>query len=147
MSRIVYVLNGPNLNLLGKRQPEIYGHETLADVEAECRRVGAELGLEIRFHQSNAEFQIIDWIHEARESAGGIVINPAALTHTSVAILDALNACDVPIIEVHISNVHKREAFRHHSYVSLAASGVIAGFGTQGYPLALQRLARLIGGA
>ena len=144
MSHLVYVLNGPNLNLLGKRQPAIYGHETLADVEAECRRVGAELGLEIRFHQSNAEHQIIDWIHEARETAGGIVINPAAFTHTSVAILDALNTCECPIIEVHISNVHKREAFRHHSYVSLVASGVIAGFGTQGYPLALQRLARLI---
>ena len=135
MSRIVYVLNGPNLNLLGKRQPHIYGHETLADVEAECRRTAAELALEIVFHQSNREYEIIDWIHEARERAGGIVINPAAFTHTSVAILDALNACDIPIIEVHISNVHKREAFRHHSYVSTVASGVIAGFGTQGYPL------------
>jgi 3-dehydroquinate dehydratase-2 len=144
MSRIVYVLNGPNLNLLGKRQPHIYGHETLADVEAECRRTAAELALEIVFHQSNREYEIIDWIHDARERAGGIVINPAAFTHTSVAILDALNACDIPIIEVHISNVHKREAFRHHSYVSTVASGVIAGFGTQGYPLALQRLARLI---
>lgn len=144
MSRIVYVLNGPNLNLLGKRQPHIYGHETLADVEAECRRTAAELALEIVFHQSNREYEIIDWIHEARERAGGIVINPAAFTHTSVAILDALNACDIPIIEVHISNVHRREAFRHHSYVSTVASGVIAGFGTQGYPLALQRLARLI---
>jgi 3-dehydroquinate dehydratase II len=144
MSRIVYVLNGPNLNLLGKRQPHLYGHETLADVEAECRRTAAELALEIVFHQSNREYEIIDWIHEARERAGGIVINPAAFTHTSVAILDALNACDIPIIEVHISNVHKREAFRHHSYVSTVASGVIAGFGTQGYPLALQRLARLI---
>jgi 3-dehydroquinate dehydratase-2 len=144
MSRLVYVLNGPNLNLLGKRQPKIYGYETLADVEAECRRIGAELKLEIEFHQSNAEFQIIDWIHEARERAGGIVINPAAFTHTSVAILDALNTCEFPIIEVHISNVHKREPFRHHSYVSSVASGVIAGFGTQGYPLALQRLARLI---
>jgi 3-dehydroquinate dehydratase II len=144
MSRIVYVLNGPNLNLLGKRQPHIYGHETLADVEAECRRVAAETRLEIEFRQSNAEFQLIDWIHEARERAGGIVINPAAFTHTSVAILDALNTCEFPIIEVHISNVHKREAFRHHSYVSLVATGVIAGFGTQGYPLALRRLARLI---
>jgi 3-dehydroquinate dehydratase-2 len=144
MSRIVYVLNGPNLNLLGKRQPKIYGHETLADVEAECRRIAAELRLEIEFRQSNAEFQLIDWIHEARERAGGIVINPAAFTHTSVAILDALNTCEFPIIEVHISNVHRREAFRHHSYVSMVASGVIAGFGTQGYPLALQRLARLI---
>ncbi|WP_207481940.1 type II 3-dehydroquinate dehydratase [Arenibaculum pallidiluteum] len=143
-SRIVYVLNGPNLNLLGKRQPAIYGHETLADVEAECRRVGAELRLEIEFRQSNAEHQIIDWIHEARERAAGIVINPAAFTHTSVAILDALNTCDFPIIEVHISNVHRREAFRHHSYVSAVASGVIAGFGTQGYSMGLQRMARLI---
>ncbi|KPL54169.1 3-dehydroquinate dehydratase [Prosthecomicrobium hirschii] len=143
MSRLVFVLNGPNLNLLGKRQPHIYGYETLADIEAECRRVGAELGLDIRFHQSNAEHQIIDWIHEARETAAGIVINPAAYTHTSVAILDALSTCEFPIIEVHISNVHKRESFRHHSYVSLVASGVIAGFGTQGYPLALQRLAKL----
>ena len=147
MSRIVYVLNGPNLNLLGKRQPAIYGHETLADVEAECRRAAAELQLEIEFRQSNAEFQIIDWIHEARERAGGIVINPAAFTHTSVAILDALNAFDAPVIEVHISNVHKREPFRHHSYVSTVAAGVIAGFGTQGYTLALQRMARLIDGA
>jgi 3-dehydroquinate dehydratase II len=144
MSRIVYVLNGPNLNLLGKRQPKIYGYETLADVEAECRRAATELRLEIEFRQSNAEFQLIDWIHEARERASGIVINPAAFTHTSVAILDALNACEFPIIEVHISNVHRREAFRHHSYVSMVASGVIAGFGTQGYSLALQRLACLI---
>jgi 3-dehydroquinate dehydratase-2 len=145
MSRLVFVLNGPNLNLLGKRQPQIYGHETLADVEARCRAVAAELELELRFHQSNREYEIIDWIHEARERAGGIVINPAAFTHTSVAILDALNACDLPIIEVHISNVHRREAFRHHSYVSLAATGVIAGCGTQGYELALTRLARLLG--
>ena len=144
MSRIVYVLNGPNLNLLGKRQPHIYGHETLADVEAECRRTAADLALEIVFHQSNREYEIIDWIHEARERAGGIVINPAAFTHTSVAILDALATCEFPIIEVHISNVHKREEFRRHSYVSAVASGVIAGFGTQGYPLALQRVARLI---
>ncbi len=144
MSRTVYVLNGPNLNLLGKRQPAIYGHETLADVEAECRRVAGECGLEIEFRQSNAEHQLIDWIHEARERAAGIVINPAAYTHTSVAILDALSACEFPIIEVHISNVHRREAFRHHSYVSLAATGVIAGFGTQGYSLALQRLGRLL---
>jgi 3-dehydroquinate dehydratase-2 len=144
MSRLVYVLNGPNLNLLGKRQPAIYGHETLADVEAECRRVAGEHRLDLRFHQSNREYEIIDWIHEAREAAGGIVINPAAFTHTSVAILDALNACDFPIIEVHISNVHRREPFRHHSYVSGVASGVIAGFGTQGYVFAIQRLARLI---
>ena len=144
MSRIVFVLNGPNLNLLGKRQPHIYGHETLADVEHDCRALAKNLKLEIRFHQSNREYEIIDWIHAAREEAGGIVINPAAFTHTSVAILDALNACDFPIFEVHISNVHRRESFRHHSYVSLRADGVIAGLGTQGYGLALQRLARLI---
>jgi 3-dehydroquinate dehydratase-2 len=144
MSRIVYVLNGPNLNLLGKRQPHIYGHETLADVERECRALAIDLDLELRFHQSNREYEIIDWIHEARDCAGGIAINPAAFTHTSVAILDALNTFDSPVIEVHISNVHKREEFRHKSFVSLRADGVIAGFGTQGYLLALRRLARLI---
>jgi len=144
MSRVVYVLNGPNLNLLGKRQPHIYGHETLADVEAQCRALGEELGLEIRFHQSNREYEIIDWIHEARDIAGGIVINPAAFTHYSVAILDALNTFDHPVIEVHISNVHKREEFRHHSFVSSRADGVIAGFGTQGYLLGLRRVAKLI---
>ena len=143
MSPLVYVLNGPNLNLLGKRQPEIYGRETLADVEAACRAIAAELGLELRFHQSNREYELIDWIHEAREGAAGLAINPAAFTHTSVAILDALKACEFPVIEVHISNVHAREAFRHHSYVSLRADGVIAGCGTQGYELALRRLARL----
>jgi 3-dehydroquinate dehydratase-2 len=143
MSRVVYVLNGPNLNLLGKRQPHIYGHETLADVEADCRKIAGELGLELRFHQSNREYQLIDWIHEAREIASGIVINPAAFTHTSVAILDALNTFEGAVLEVHISNVHKREAFRHHSYVSLRADGVIAGLGTQGYALALRRLAHL----
>jgi 3-dehydroquinate dehydratase-2 len=144
MSRLVYILNGPNLNLLGKRQPQIYGHETLADVEADCRELAEELRLEIRFHQSNREYELIDWIHEARETAGGIVINPAAFTHTSVAILDALNTFEPPVIEVHISNVHKREAFRHHSYVSMRADGVIAGLGTQGYQLALRHVARLI---
>src|ERR1700730_4517586 len=142
MNRIAYVLNGPNLNLLGKRQPYIYGQETLADVEADCRRVAGELGLELRFHQSNREYEIIDWIHEARETAGGIVINPAAFTHTSVAILDALNTFEGVVIEVHISNVHKREEFRHHSFVSGRADGVIAGFGTQGYTLGLQRIAK-----
>ena len=144
MSRVVYVLNGPNLNLLGKRQPQIYGHETLTDVERDCRKLTDELGLELRFHQSNREYEIIDWIHEAREIAGGLAINPGAFTHTSVVILDALNTFDPPVIEVHISNVHKRESFRHHSYVSLRADGVIAGLGTQGYQLALRRLARLI---
>ncbi len=144
MSRIVYVINGPNLNLLGKRQPEVYGHETLADVEAECRRVGSAFGQDVRFHQSNAEHQIIDWIQEARGCAAGIVINPAAYSHTSLAIPDALRTCECPIIEVHISNIHQREAFRHHSYVSAVASGVIAGCGTQGYALALRRLSRLL---
>jgi 3-dehydroquinate dehydratase II len=144
---IVVVLNGPNLNLLGKREPEIYGRETLADVEADCHRLGKELGLSIEFHQSNREYELIDWIHGARERAAGIVINPAAFTHTSIAILDALNAFEGPIMEVHISNVHKREPFRHHSYVSGVASGVIVGCGTQGYTLALQRIAKLIGTA
>lgn len=141
----VYVLNGPNLNLLGQRQPEIYGSTTLADVERDCRALGAELGLEIAFHQSNHEGAIIDLIHEARRSAQAIVINPAAFTHTSVAILDALNAFDGPVIEVHISNVHKRESFRHHSYVSLRAEGVIAGLGIHGYLLALRHVAKLVG--
>jgi 3-dehydroquinate dehydratase-2 len=144
VSKLVFVLNGPNLNLLGKRQPEIYGRETLADVEASCRAAAAGAGLEMRFHQSNREYEIIDWIHEAREIASGVVINPAAFTHTSVAILDALNAFEGPVIEVHLSNVHKREPFRHHSYVSLRADGVIAGLGVQGYALALQRVASLI---
>jgi shikimate dehydrogenase len=143
---IVYVLNGPNLNLLGKRQPEVYGHETLADVETECRRVAGDLDLAVEFRQTNAEHQLIDWIHEARERASGIVINPAAFTHTSVAVLDALYAVDFPIFEVHISNIHCREEFRHHSFVSRVATGVICGFGTQGYCLAIERLARLIRG-
>ena len=144
MSRLVYVLNGPNLNLLGKRQPHIYGLETLADVERDCRALATEMKLELRFHQSNREYELIDWIHEAREIAGGIVMNPAAFTHTSVAILDALNTFDAPMIEIHISNVHKREEFRHHSFISGRADGVIAGFGTQGYLLALRRIALLI---
>jgi 3-dehydroquinate dehydratase II len=143
MSRLVYVLNGPNLNLLGKRQPHIYGAETMADVEAACRKTAAELKLDIRYHQSNREYELIDWIHEARETACGIVINPGAFTHTSVAILDALNAFDGPVMEVHISQVHKREAFRHHSYVSHRSDGIIVGCGTQGYLMGLMRIARL----
>lgn len=140
----VFILNGPNLNLLGKREPQIYGHETLADVEADCRRLAAELGLEVRFHQSNREYELVDWIHEAREAAAAIIINPAAFTHYSIAILDALKMCDCPIIEVHISNVHQREEFRHHSHVSAVAKGVMAGFGTHGYQLALRHVARLL---
>ena len=140
----VYILNGPNLNLLGQRQPEIYGSTTLADVEGDCRTLGRELGVEIVFFQSNHEGAIIDMIHEARQNAQAIIINPAAFTHTSESILDALNTFDGPVIEVHISNVHKRESFRHHSYVSLRADAVMAGFGTHGYALALRHAARLI---
>ncbi|MDK9696058.1 MAG: type II 3-dehydroquinate dehydratase [Siculibacillus sp.] len=144
MSRLIYVLNGPNLNLLGKRQPEIYGADTLVDVERDVRAVAVEFGLDVRFHQSNREYELIDWIHEARETAAGIIINPGAFTHTSVAILDALNAFDGFVLECHISNVHKRESFRHHSYVSLRADGVMAGFGVQGYALCVRRMAHLI---
>jgi 3-dehydroquinate dehydratase II len=142
MKSKIYVLNGPNLNLLGQRQPEIYGRETLTDVDARCRAACSE-GLEIRFLQSNHEGQIIDWIHEARGDGAGIVINPAAFTHTSVAILDALNAFEGPVFEVHISNVHRRESFRHHSYVSLRADGVIAGLGIEGYEAAVRRVCSL----
>jgi 3-dehydroquinate dehydratase II len=144
MSRSVFVINGPNLNLLGKREPHIYGTQTLADVEADCTRLAAQLKLQLEFRQSNAEHQLIDWIQEARERAAGIVINPASLSHTSIGILDALAACAFPIIEVHISNIHKRETFRHHSHVSGVAAGVIVGCGTQGYQLALQRIAALL---
>ena len=143
MTKTIFLLNGPNLNLLGKRQPEIYGHETLADVEAECAAIAAKSALKLRFHQSNREYEIIDWIHEARTTAAGIIINPGAFTHTSIAILDALNAFEGKVLEVHISNVHKRESFRHHSYVSLRADGVIAGFGVNGYALAMQHMAKL----
>ena len=144
MNRTVFVLNGPNLNLLGLRQPEIYGRQTLADIAAGLHTLAATLDLVVRFEQSNREYEIIDWIHDARQNAGGIVINPAAFTHTSVAILDALMAFDGPVIEVHISNIHRREAFRHHSYVSSRADGVIAGFGTEGYAMALRRMATLL---
>ena len=146
MPRQILVLNGPNLNLLGQRQPEVYGRETLADVERACTALADELGVAVEFRQSNHEGQLIDWIHAARGTAAGIVINPAAYTHTSVALLDALSAFDGPVIEVHISNVHKREDFRHHSFVSLRADGVIAGCGTEGYLLALRRVASLTGG-
>ncbi len=145
LMKTIYLLNGPNLNLLGKRQPEIYGHETLADVERDCTALAQDLGLELQAFQSNHEGEIIDKIHEARDKAAAIVINPGAFTHTSVAILDALNAFDGAVIEVHISNVHKRETFRHHSYVSLRAEGVIAGLGTEGYKAAIRRVAQLVG--
>lgn len=141
----VYILNGPNLNLLGQRQPEIYGHETLEDVGEACATLAEDLHLSIRFHQSNHEGVLVDWVQEARGQVAGIIINPGAYSHTSVAILDALNAFDGPVLEVHISNIHKREAFRHHSFVSTRAEGVIAGFGTEGYLLALRRMANLLG--
>ena len=144
MTPKIVILNGPNLNLLGKRQPEIYGPETLADVEARCRTLAGELGLDLDFLQSNAEHVLIDWIQEARELAQGLIINPAAYSHTSIAIMDALKMCEFPILEVHISNIHAREAFRHHSHVSAIAAGVIAGFGTHGYLLALLHMAHLI---
>lgn len=144
MAATVYVLNGPNLNLLGQRQPEIYGKDTLADIEAACRGLAGELGLELVFRQSNHEGQLVDWIQEARERADALIINPAGFTTTSIAILDALLACSIPILEVHLSNIHKRESFRQHSYVSLAATGVIAGCGSHGYLLALRHAARLL---
>ena len=140
--KTIEVLNGPNLNLLGKRQPEIYGADTLDDVAGLCRAVAGD-GFAIRQRQSNHEGQLVDWIHEAREDACGIVLNAGAYTHTSVAILDALNTFDGPVIEVHISQVHKREAFRHRSYVSMRADGVIAGLGIEGYAAAVRRICQL----
>ena len=146
MTRLVTILNGPNLNLLGKRQPEIYGSQTLDDVAKAAAALGAELGLTTELKQSNHEGELVEMIHQARETSAAIIINPAAYTHTSVAILDALHTFEGPVIEVHISNVHKRESFRHHSYVSLRADGVIAGLGTEGYLLALRRVATLLKG-
>ncbi len=145
MRRHVLVLNGPNLNLLGLREPEIYGRETLADVEALCRAEAAALGLTAAFLQSNAEHALIDAVQDARATADAVVINPGGYTHTSVALLDALNAFAGPVIEVHVSQLHRREAFRRQSYVSLRADAVIAGCGAQGYPLALRRVATLLG--
>ena len=140
----ILVLNGPNLNMLGVRQPEIYGRETLGDIEAACRERGEELGLAVDFRQSNHEGDLVDWIQEARDSADGIVINAGALSHTSVAVLDALLASELPIIEVHLSNIYTRDSFRHHSYVSGAARGVICGLGPFGYLCALEALKRLL---
>ena len=142
----VYVLNGPNLNMLGLREPGIYGHETLADVEKAVRRHAGALGLAVEFRQSNHEGDLVTWIQEAREKACGILLNAGALTHTSVAILDALNAAELPAIEVHLSNVFRREAFRHHSYVSLGSVGVICGFGPASYLLAIDGLSRILAG-
>ncbi|MBF9029065.1 type II 3-dehydroquinate dehydratase [Rhodobacterales bacterium HKCCE3408] len=146
MTQTILLLNGPNLNLLGQRQPEIYGSATLADVEEMCRALLPE-GMALDARQSNHEGALVDWIQEARSGMAGIIINPGAYSHTSVAILDALNAYDGPVIEVHISNIHKREPFRHHSYVSRRADAVIAGLGTEGYAAATRRLVGMLSGS
>lgn len=142
MVKRILVINGPNLNMLGTRQPEVYGHDTLETIEAACAAVGARVGLEVDFRQSNTEGEIVDWIQEARTAHAGVIINAGAYTHTSVAILDALLAVDAPVIEVHLSNIHQRDEFRHNSYVSKAALGMICGLGAHGYELALEALAR-----
>jgi 3-dehydroquinate dehydratase II len=145
-SKTIYVLNGPNLNLLGTREPELYGRATLADVDKLCRATAKQFGLEVEFRQSNHEGEIIDWIHEARaDKAAALVINPAGFTTTSISILDALYTLEAPVVEVHITNIHARESFRQHSYVSLAARAVICGFGIEGYALAIKGIAALIG--
>jgi 3-dehydroquinate dehydratase-2 len=143
-SPTILVLNGPNLNMLGMREPEIYGRETLGDIEEACREHGHRLGLTIDFRQSNLEGELVTWIQEARGTADGILINAGAYTHTSVALLDALRLAELPVIEVHLSNIFLREAFRHHSYISLVAKGVICGFGGHGYVLALDAVSRLL---
>ncbi|GAA1404665.1 3-dehydroquinate dehydratase [Glutamicibacter uratoxydans] len=145
-SRTILLLNGPNLNLLGTREPDIYGRDTLADVEQLARETAEELGFELKALQSNHEGVLLDAIHEARGTAAGIVINPGAFTHTSIALADAISGVSLPAIEVHISNVHQREAFRHHSYISPVASSIIIGAGVNGYKLAVQQLAHLISG-
>jgi len=144
-AKTILVLNGPNLNLLGSREPAIYGHETLADIEKACRARAQSLGLALDFRQSNHEGVLIDWVQQGRGKAAGIVINPAGLGHSSVALLDSLLASELPVIEVHLSNIFRREAFRRHSFVSEAARGVICGLGAQGYLLALEALADILG--
>jgi 3-dehydroquinate dehydratase-2 len=136
----IYVLNGPNLNMLGLREPSIYGAETLQDVERTCRTHAASLGIDIDFRQTNAEGELVGWIQEARDKSSAIALNAGALTHTSIALHDALRAVDVPSVELHLSNVHKREAFRHHSYIASAVNGVICGFGVNSYTLAISAL-------
>ncbi len=145
-SPVILVLNGPNLNMLGVRQPEIYGRATLGDIEAACRERAEALGLTVDFRQSNIEGELVAWLHEARDVADGIVVNAGAYTHTSIALLDALMICELPVIEVHISNIFAREEFRHHSYISRAAQGVICGLGPDGYLYALDALARILRG-
>lgn len=146
MPKPIFVLNGPNLNLLGVREPSIYGAETLADVQRRTEARAKTLGLSVDFRQSNLEGELVTWIQEARDKASGIILNAGAYTHTSVAILDALNAAEKPVIELHLSNVFRRESFRHHSYVSAAAQGVICGFGPKGYELAVEAMADLLAG-
>jgi 3-dehydroquinate dehydratase II len=140
----VFVLNGPNLNLLGSREPEVYGFETLADIEARTKTRAQALGLTIDFRQTQREGELVEWLHEARSAASAVIINAAAYSHTSIAIHDALKAVDLPIIEVHLSNIYRRESFRHHSHVSAAADGVLCGFGPVGYELAVEAAAALI---
>jgi 3-dehydroquinate dehydratase-2 len=144
VSRVILVLNGPNLNTLGQREPEIYGRTSLEDIKGLTAARAKTHGLEADFRQSNDEGELVSWIQTARTSAAGVVINAAAYTHTSVAILDALLSCGLPVIEVHLSNIYKREEFRHHSYVSRAATGVICGFGAQGYELAVDAMANIL---
>ena len=144
MSKPIYVLNGPNLNLLGVREPEIYGYDTLADIESRCKALLEGTDLTLVFKQSNHEGELVDWIQEARTEGSALIINPAAYTHTSVALYDALKALSIPIIECHLSNPHAREPFRHHSYVSLAAKGIVAGFGAIGYELAIRAVLALV---
>jgi len=146
MPKPIYILNGPNLNLLGVREPQIYGAQTLTDLDLLTAGRAESGGFETVFRQSNHEGQLIDWIHEARASGSAVIINAGAYTHTSVALFDALKAVDLPVIEVHLSNVHKREAFRHHSYISAAADGVIVGLGSHGYELAIDAAIALIAG-
>lgn len=141
---LIAVLNGPNLNLLGMREPERYGHSTLDDVETLCAETAEELGLAIDFRQTNIEGELVTWVQECRGRAAGIIINPAGYTTTSIALLDALLAVGLPVVEVHITNIHRREEFRQHSYVSKAATGVIAGLGVEGYALALRAMAGLV---
>jgi 3-dehydroquinate dehydratase-2 len=145
MAPVIHVLNGPNLNMLGTREPEIYGRETLADLESRCQEAADALGLELVFRQSNHEGELVGWIQEARTEAAALVLNAGAFTHTSIAIHDALHMVDGPVIELHLSNPHRREAFRHVSHVATASTGVIAGFGPHGYSLAIEAAARLIG--
>lgn len=144
MTRTVFVLNGPNLNMLGKREPGIYGGKTLSDIEAMCRAHGAGLGLDVDFRQTNHEGVLVDWIHEADEAALGICINPGAYGHTSIALHDAIRAIRVPVVELHLSNIHAREEFRHRSMIAPAAKGMICGFGPTSYTLALDALASVI---